>query len=195
MAQRIRMFKTLACLATAMTGTAALLGWMNQSQAFRTEGMSQEQLLQQAQSAVRDDVPIRRGVWTDVTVVTEPMALSSGTLLAATGESGDWHFRIDPDGRSWRGASWSDQQFVPGYAHTVRIHVPQVAGDEMLPDQLFALRALLGMLNEVAARRGTTLPVLIHPFDAKPQNVETQNVKTLARGQFDMSRKTWSSPG
>ncbi|MHC4698901.1 MAG: hypothetical protein ACYTFA_19400, partial [Planctomycetota bacterium] len=66
MDQRTRMWKTLGCLAAAMSGTAALLGWMNPSPSPGTLILSPNEIARLAQWAVTDGVVVRNHRWVDV---------------------------------------------------------------------------------------------------------------------------------
>lgn len=154
------MFKTLGCLAAAMTGTAAFLGWLDPSPLVAMDALSVEQIGQWAQSAVADDVSIRAGQWLEVAIAAEPAALASGSLLVATADNGDWHFHVGIDGRVWRGQRWNRQESAPGFPHMIRIQAPPVSRVHPLsPRQWCGVRALIASLNETVTTPGSFLPV------------------------------------
>ena len=163
MDQRRRMYKTLGCLAGAMTGTASLLAWIDPSPSIPTPVLSQDELLAAARSLVFDDVTIRPGQWRSVEVVEGPATLGPGVALIADADRSECHFYIDDRGEPSRAGRW-DRQLAPSDApHTIRIEVGHDQGRPFpSPAQSNGVQALLEALNDgVVARnspRGASPP-------------------------------------
>ena len=155
MDQRRRMYKTLGCLAGAMTGTASLLAWIDPSPSIPTAALTHEELLSTARSLVFDSVAIQPAQWRTVEVVDGPSMRSQGVALAAGADLKESHFYIDDEGRPSRSSRW-DRQVAPSNApHTIRI---EIATDDTEPSpspaQQHSVQALLDALNDaVSARR------------------------------------------
>ena len=147
MDQHKRMYKTLGCLAGAMTGTASLLAWIDPSPSLGT--LSQHELAIHARSLVFDDVPLRAGQWRQVDIVEGPALHRPGVILAAGGDRSESHFYIDEGGRLFRTHRW-DRQLPPSNApHTIRVGIVQVdARPSLSSAQADSIGALLDALNE-----------------------------------------------
>ena len=128
MDQRRRMYRTLGCLAGAMTGTASLLAWIDPSPSTPTPVLSQEELLAAARSLVFDDVTIRPMQWRSVEVVEAPSMRGPGVALAADADRSECHFYIDDHGRPSRAGRWDDQLAPSDAPHTIRIEVSHSEG-------------------------------------------------------------------
>lgn len=154
MDQRRRMYRTLGCLAGAMTGTASLLAWIDPSPSPPPRILSQYELAVQARSLVFDDVSLRLGQWRHVEIVEGPSLQSAGVLLTAGVDRSESHFYVDDHGRLSRTRQW-DRQLAPSNApHTIRI---EIAHDdtELSPTtaQSNSVQALLDALNEAVSAR------------------------------------------
>ncbi len=154
MDQRRRMYKTLGCLAGAMTGTASLLAWIDPSPSIPAPVLSQEELLATARSLVFDDVTIRPMQWRSVEVVEAPSMRGPGVALSAGPDRSECHFYIDDQGRPSRAGRW-DRQLAPSDApHTIRI---EIARDDTEPSpspaQQNSVQALLDALNDAVSAR------------------------------------------
>ena len=160
MDQRRRMYKTLGCLAGAMTGTASLLAWIDPSPPTPTPVLSQEELLAAARSLVFDDVTIRPMQWRSVEVVEAPSMRSSGVALAADADRNECHFYVDDQGRPSRAGRWDDQLALSDAPHTIRI---EVSHNDALPFpsavQSGSVQALLDALEEAVTPAGSTLQI------------------------------------
>ena len=154
MDQRKRMYRTLGCLAGAMTGTASLLAWIDPSSAPPTRTLSQEELAALARSLVFDDVSLRPGQWTQVEIVEGPSLQSAGALLTAGTDRSVCHFYVDDGGRLSRSGRW-DRQLAPSNApHTIRIEITHDETQPFLsPAQQNSVQTLLDALNDAVSAR------------------------------------------
>ena len=166
------MFKTLACLAAAMTGTSALLGRINPVQTLpadpaRAASDSSDDLPNLARAVVQEAGTIRRGQWLAVEVLAGPAATSGATLLAARSESETYHFRVDARGRPSSTSAWLSQRVSSKHPTYVAIHVERRAdAQRMSPAQWQSVRALVTAVSDAASRDGALLPVRLHsPWD------------------------------
>lgn len=163
MAQQMRMFRTLACLGGAMTGTALLLGWLNPARGLSTMPLTPDEAWSLAWSAVADELAAPGAAWTAVDVVAD--AAPAAALLAAAADDGAWHFEVTRDGRPCRGRLWGNQHSLDRYPGVVRIRLPQTWSEtDPPPSQIVGLRALLGVLHDWLAPSGSTLPVRMIPL-------------------------------
>lgn len=161
MDQRTRMWKTLGCLVVAMSGTVAMLDWMDPVRPPLTPQIPLNELFQLAHRAVTSDVVIRRDRWADVDVV--PARTLQGRMLTATSAGPAWHFLVDADGYPASGGRWRAQEAVADAPGTVRILVAGGSGDlPMTAQQLTCVRALIMALSDVAGSGETSLPVHLH---------------------------------
>lgn len=158
MDQRTRMWKTLGYLVAAMSGTVAMLDWMDPVRPPLVAQIPLDEVLQLAHRAVTSDVVIRRDRWADVDVV--PARTIQGRMLAATSAGPAWHFLVDTDGHPAPGGRWRAQEAVADAPGTVRILVAGAGGDlPMTAQQLTCVRALVMALSDVAGSGKTSLPV------------------------------------
>jgi hypothetical protein len=154
MDQRRRMYKTLGCLAGAMTGTASLLAWIDPSPSIPTAALTHEELLWAARSLVFDSVVIQPAQWRTVEVVEGPSMRGPGVALTAGADLNESHFYIDDEGRPSRASRW-DRQVAPSNApHAIRI---EIATDDTEPSpspaQQHSVQALLDALNDAVSAR------------------------------------------
>lgn len=170
MAQQLRMIRTLACLGIAMTGTALLLGWLNPARGLSAVAVTPDEAWSLAWSAVADEVAAPGGAWTAVDVVSD--AATSAAMLAASADSGAWHFEVTREGRPCRGRLWDDQHYLDRFPGVVRIRLPRRWSESEPPtSQVIGLRALLGVLNDALAPSGSSLPVRMIPLPSRPEGV------------------------
>jgi len=168
------MCKTLGCLVAAMSGTAALLGWMDPSASRYTFPMLPNEIVQLARSRVMDGIVIHEEQWLDVEVSTAPERILGSSMLAAPTGSAGWHFCIDRNGYLYRGAAWLDQRVAAWAPGTVRILVLEPDDGQIVSSaQLFCAQALVSALNAALGARDTLLPIrlqqeLAQAFDASP---------------------------
>lgn len=148
------MYKTLGCLAGAMTGTASLLAWIDPSPSIPTAALTYEEQLLAARSLVFDSVAIQPAQWRTVEVVEGPSMRGQGLALTAGVDLNESHFYIDDDGRPSRAHRW-DRQVAPSSApHTIRIEVAHDDTQTFLSlAQQNSVQALLDALNEAVSPR------------------------------------------
>ncbi len=175
MDQQTRMFKTLGCLVGAMTGTAALLGWIDPSEPLPPEAPPFDVILRDAQSLVSDDVALHKDRWHAVKILAGPVTSDSPTFLAATADRSKCHFLIDDRGRTSRTARWLRQEASLSDPGTVRIQVAR-GGEKtrqaMTRTQWRCLQALIAAVRNVAAAESAALPVRLHEEWAKAYGLE-----------------------
>jgi len=152
MDQRRRMYKTLGCLAGAMTGTASLLAWIDPTSSIPTAALTHEELLSTARSLVLDNVAIQPARWRTVEVVEGPSMRGPGMALTAGADLNESHFYVDDDGRPSRASRWNRQVAPSNAPHTIRI---EVAADDTEPSpspaQQQCVEALLDALNDAVS--------------------------------------------
>lgn len=162
MTQRIRMLRTLTCLVVAMSGTAALLGWIDPSDPASLDAAAADEIVQLTRAVVEEDVAVVQGRWRSVEVRWEPGPAPSGAMLAASDYAEPCHFFLAPDGRPTRGLYWQHQTAAPGRAGVITIHLASHGrGNPLTPGQHFGLRALLLALHSAAGRGEHPLAVYL----------------------------------
>ncbi len=158
------MFKTLACLAGAMMGTSALLGWMDPSPPSTAVAIPAEQVALLANALVGDGVETGAVGWQEVKITAGSLLEVGGQFLAASAEQADYHFYVGVDGVPRRGSRWTRQEGCDTYSCTVRIQVARrAAGQPMSRSQWLAVRAIVSSLDEVVAANGP--PLVVHLDD------------------------------
>jgi hypothetical protein len=99
--------------------------------------------------------------WSGVQVVVEaPAHAEGGTLLLAQATDGDWHFRIDRDGRTVAGERWRKQ--LPTLHGGSSIRVSVVRQGDTVPfsaAQWLSLRALITQLASRCPTGDSGMPV------------------------------------
>ena len=154
MDQRRRMYKTLGCLAGAMTGTASLLAWIDPSPSIPTAALTHEELLWAARSLVFDSVAIQPAQWRTVEVVEGPSMRGPGMALTAGTDLSESHFYIDDEGRPSRASRWNRQVAPSNAPHTIRIEIAHNDTQTFpSPAQQNSVQTLLDALNEAVAAR------------------------------------------
>ena len=156
----------MACLALAMTGTSALLGWMAPSSpgaaGAAPDGRHLAEIAGLARSAVVDDIVVPPGRWREIDVAAGTNIETGGRLLAATADFPPWHFFVNRDGRPVRALSWREQRAPADSPHTVRIQVaPAREGNISALIQRLSVQALIAALNEALSADQTPLPVTL----------------------------------
>ena len=160
MKQRTRMFKTLVCLAAAMTGTSALLGWIDPSPPIQTEILPFEKALGQARALVGADVTISQARWRKIEITAGPPLVDSAAYLTAKADQARYHFHVDLEGQTTRASNWPRQRFFDEQPRTVRVQVAcRKAHHPMSRVQWQSVQALIAALHEIAASEGVALPV------------------------------------
>lgn len=163
MDHRTRMWKTLGCLAAAMSGTAALLGWMNPTRPHSAVILGPDKIVRLAQKAVSDGGVIRGDRWVDVEVAPAPARIAQERMLAATGASSTWHFLVDRYGRPASSRDWRAQKPAPDAPGAVRVLVVRPDGEQaMSAAQWLCVRTLAAALNDPARSDETSLPIRLH---------------------------------
>jgi hypothetical protein len=153
----------LGCLAAAMTGTSALLGWMDPSSTSAYERPLAE-ILSDARQAVSSRIGVRPSTWRSIEVLAGPVAGRSGTLLAASLQTGEFHFQIGLDGRILPTENWIDQGFVSGKPGSVRMEIVRIEREgPMTRAQWDCVRALVTVLRESPTYHAADLPVRLDP--------------------------------
>jgi len=154
------MFKTLACLAGAMMGTSALLGWMDPAPVPPVAGIPVREVALLARSLVTDGLTKRAGGWQGVEIAASPPMALPGQFLAASAEADDYHFYVGLDGVPNRATRWTRQEGCDKYPNIVRVEVARrAAGQPMSRCQWLAVRALISSLGETVAAGEPGLPV------------------------------------
>lgn len=154
------MWKTLGCLAAAMSGTTVLLDWMAPVHDLSSRTMTSHQLVGLVRRAVSEGVVINSKRWVELEVASGPAGILQGRMLTATGSGEVWHFLVDRDGIPQRGRHWRLQKPVPDSPGTVRVLVEQsVTGHELTAEQWACIRALAAALSGATGNRTPSLPV------------------------------------
>lgn len=156
-----RMWGTLGCLALAMTGTAALLGWIDPTNRFWNNPASAKEVVQLAQSAVWDEVDVDAARWRSVEIVPTVAAGRGGALTAQSAASPEYHFLIDETGRTERCEAWWTQATPLDAPSTVRVRVVQLGGSTLPPLQALAIESVLAAINRVVLPGDQRLPVRV----------------------------------
>jgi len=157
------MWTTIACLAAAMTGTAALLGWLDPSSRLTLafpDGQDLEDVARQAQQVVADAVAVEPARWTDIEVRATGSSTAAGRMLMATADASPAHFVIDRAGRLTRSSRWREQRLADGDRGTVvvQVVVPR-NGDLIAPTQWLVVRELVAAVNDSVRASSDPLPV------------------------------------
>jgi len=159
MDQRARMYRTLGCLAGAMTGTATLLAWINPSPVLPEEPV-RGQIDSLARALVLDRVELRPGQWRDVEILARPTAANAAVMLAAGVDPPEFHFYIDRDGRPSRADRWRHQLPPSNSPHTIRIQVATVGNRPRVSSvQWETVQGLLEAIHDAVAPHRAPLPV------------------------------------
>ena len=172
MNQPARMWKTLASLVVAMTGTAMLLSWMDPSAPVVPPTGVSADLTQHVRSIVLQRVALNPELWYEIEIasaVSTPMAglhpAVAGSLLAAPVPVEKHHFFVKLDGGLIRTSAWESQQFARNAPQTVRVAVVRRSGHAgMSPQQLVSVRELIDRLNSEICTQNAPLRVRLDPY-------------------------------
>jgi len=164
MKSQVRMHKTLASLAFAMTATAVCLHWMDPSAHAGRSSLSPQEILDVSRDLVIDSVRIKSGQWQDVEITTDEDAVGGGFSLAASRDRRECHFFVDAAGRPSRESPWSNQAAWQSTPHTIRIYVERVAREGPSATQWFAIRSLILALDSALSANGS-IPIRSNSFD------------------------------
>jgi len=181
------MVATLVALVVSMTGTSAVLSWLDPSLPAGFNSLPASDIVALAGQAVTQDVVVDLGRWHEIEVVPDRPHPRS-TLLSAVagrppltpsnpssvesdqarspwrGEVPDqWHFRITPDGRPIQGVSWRDQKRIGDAPNAVRIWLGTApsGGASITSAQWLCLRALVAAINESTGSGNAPLTVVV----------------------------------
>jgi len=145
-----RMLRTLGVLVVSMTGTAALLSWIDPSPAATGPTVSIEELVDAARTAVTERTRPIRGRWAGVQLQAQPASTGAERLLTAQAAIEDVHFTVDENGRCISSELWHRQGFAPDGQPDIRVRIVQTAnGEPMSTVQWIGVRALMGALDSV----------------------------------------------
>lgn len=144
-----------------MTGTSALLGWMDPTTPQAADTRTLHVVLEDARRAVADDITLVRGRWSGVAVLAGRVVEGPGRYLAAKAPStAAYHFEIDPAGHVRRTRDWVEQNVFPDDAGSIRVHILRHRADTpMSRAQWDSVRALVNALRECPASAGQGFPV------------------------------------
>ena len=157
MDQRTRMFKTLGCLAAAMTGTSMMLAWIDPSPPISTDkAIPYDVILRRTQFLVTDNVVVLKDRWVNVEVLAGSARTSSASFLTARSDQGKHHFHVDLEGRASRTSRWPHQEGSAGHRRDVRIRVAlNLPHQPMSRTQADCVQALIIALREATADTGS----------------------------------------
>ncbi|MFQ5461119.1 MAG: hypothetical protein ACE5E5_00665 [Phycisphaerae bacterium] len=186
MARQTRMVATLVALVVSMTGTSAVLSWLDPSLPAGFNCLPASDIVALAGEAVTQDVVVDPGRWHEIEVVPDrphprstllsaianrppiapgdPSSSESGQARSPWGEESDtWHFRIMPDGRPIRDVSWRDQKRIGEASNAVRIWLGTASssGASITSAQWLCLRALVAAINESTGSGNAPLTVVV----------------------------------
>lgn len=166
----LRMKKTLASLALAMTSTAVALHWMDPTLQAGGAPPSLQEVLSISRDMVLDSVPLKPGVWNELQIFVDEFR-ADGLSLTATNVRRKCHFSVDRSGRISREALWSRQLSHPDSPNAVCIQVEGGdSGSELLsPTQHVAVQSLVTALDSAIAGNGNLPIKLYSPGDSTPR--------------------------
>jgi hypothetical protein len=146
--RNMRVVMTLVVLAAAMSGAAGLLGWLDTASRMPENGLSAEKIAQSARSAVGEEIPLARGAWRNVVLVTEPEASGVGTLLSSSARL-DCHFQVDERGQTRRIPNWTFQVRPSEAPFTIKVALGRRGADSPIPSaQWLGVQTLVALLSE-----------------------------------------------
>ena len=165
---RTRMFTTLGCLILAMSGTSALLGWIDPSNPQDPIERPFSQVLADVQTLVWESLDPQHSDWQRLAVIGEPPAANRTTLLAAIAGEADSHFRVAMDGGLTRTGVWIDQGVFAPDSRDVRVSLARRdAESPMTRAQWNTVRALAISLEATRAPSSPGFPVFLRaPWSA-----------------------------
>jgi len=177
MNQRRRMYRSLGGLSVAMTGTAAVLAWMDPSIPSHEAELSPAELARWADAVVTEDVKLAAGVWGEIEVLADESLTSRAMLAAGLVDSGA-HFHVDAFGRLSRTSAWEVQTPADGNRPSIRIVVSLPRETQRLSGrQWSSIQALLRSLDATGV-----LPTYPATVRVGPDLVERPEPLPVRRG-------------
>lgn len=164
-----------------MTGTSALLAWMDPSSPVPTETLPYDEVLRLANSIVADDEVIRSDKWRNIEILAGPVSGDSRAFLTAVAGRAECDFLVDLEGRPSRTTRWTQRQLSASPRQTVRIQVARWQEHRLMTRaQWRCVRALSVALQEVIGPQGSPLPVRLHEDWARAYGVDADTPLDLA---------------
>lgn len=164
-----------------MTGTSALLAWMDPSSPVAVETLPFDEVLRLAHSIVADDGVIRSDKWRNIEILAGPVSGDSRAFLTAVAGRAECEFLVDLEGRPSRTTRWTQHQSSMDRRHTVAIQVARWQEHELMTRaQWQCVRALSVALQEVIGPQGSPLPVRLHEEWARVYGVDADTSLDLA---------------
>lgn len=144
-----------------MTGTAALLGWIDPTNGLLSGSPAADEIMVQAKEAVSANVQVDPRRWTRIEIISQP-AVDSRALTATTSSVPDSHFMVDSAGRIARGDAWVEQLHAVSAPGVVRVILEQAdASVGVAPAQALALDEIIANLHIAVAAGGRKMPVKV----------------------------------
>jgi hypothetical protein len=150
MDRRARMWKTLGCLVVAMTGTSAMLGWMDPTSDGAAVVVTEFEITALVRESVDSgfSADTEPAVWREVEISPGRSMPTAGSLLAARRGPLNYHFYVDRFGRPMKTVHWRRQQAVAGRRGVIRIQVEPTAQDATISAaQRYCVRQLIETLS------------------------------------------------
>lgn len=156
-----------------MTGTSALLAWMDPSLPVPAGTLPYDEVLRLARSIVADDGLVRSDKWRNIEILASPVSGDPRAFLTAVAGRAECDFLVDLEGRPSRTTRWARQQFPTDRRHTVTIQVFRWQERELMTRaQWRCVRALSEALREAIGPQGSPLPILLGEEWARVYDVE-----------------------
>lgn len=161
------MFKTWAFLVAAMSGTTALLGWIEPPSDAPPLRHSFADLMLAVQATIDpDESSPHFDTWRSFTVMDDPR--QKGNFLTARSAEPNYHFRIDLNGRLVRMQPWNHQTRFMAEPQAVRIVLErQSAEAPMSRAQWMTIQALAFNLQGASVVTSETYPVRFDAYWSK----------------------------
>lgn len=158
-----------------MTGTSALLGWIDPSPPIPASMPSFDVILCEARSLVSVDLGDSGSEWGNVEIVAGPVTRGATSFLAATHDRADYHYRVDLDGHPYRARNWPGPAAAGVSSSAARIQVARHGLREpMSRAQWIGVQALVVALHEVTG--SSSLPVRLGESWARIYGFDPQAV-------------------
>ena len=156
-----------------MTGTSALLAWMDPSTPVPAATLPFDEVLRLAHSVVADDVMIRSDTWRNIEIHAGSPAGDSRAFLTAVAGPAKYDFLVDFEGRPSRTTRWAQQQLSADRRQTITIQVARRQEHQLMTRaQWRCIWALTAALQEHIVPQGTSLPIYLHDEWARVYDVE-----------------------
>jgi hypothetical protein len=177
MDQRTRLFKTLGCLVAAMTGTSALLGWIDPSPPISPEAPSLDAVMAEARLLIAQETS---GIpWSDVQIVASPVTPEGPSYLAASAGRDDCDFRVGLDGRPSRVRTGILNPVTEKHPEAARIQVVRRSlNAPMSRAQWVCVQALVAAMGEAVGDR--PIPVRLGEAWARIYGMDAQTVLEIS---------------